>query len=121
MAVAVLEDQHRLGLRIVYSALRSAGFALQNYGCLQLAPLVAKVREDGIRILLVSTLVLPAALRVRDLVQDLRAQGSPPRVVVGGAPFRFSQDLWKRVGADACGVAATDAVPIVNRLMKEMR
>jgi len=121
MAVVVLEDQHRLGLRIVYSALRSAGFALQNYGCMQLGPLVARVREDGVRILLVSTLMLPAALRVRDLVQDLNDLNTSTWVVVGGAPFRFAPELWMRVGAGACGTSATDAVPIVNRLLREMK
>ena len=120
MAVVVLEDQHRLGLRIVYSALRSAGFALHNYGCMQLAPLVARVREDGILILLVSTLMLPAALRVADLVASLRELDPRPKVVVGGAPFRVSANLWEQVGADAQGKVATDAVPIVNRLMEEL-
>ena len=32
MAIAVLEDYHLLGLRVVYSALRASGYALQNYG-----------------------------------------------------------------------------------------
>ena len=120
MAVVVLEDQHKLGLRIVYSVLRSAGFALHNYGSMQLAPLVARVREDGVRILLVSTLMLPAALRIRELVARLGELDPVPRVVVGGAPFRFAPGLWERVGADAHGTVATDAVPIVNRLLEEM-
>lgn len=121
MAVAVLEDQHRLGLRIVYSVLRSAGFALHNYGCMPLDPLLERVREDGVRILLVSTLMLPAALRILDLVASLQTLDPPPKVVVGGAPFRFAPSLWERVGADAYGETATDAVAIVNRLVEGMK
>ena len=42
------------------------------------------------------------------------------KVVVGGAPFLFDDQLWQEVGADAMGKSAADAVAIVTRLMGEM-
>lgn len=119
LAIAVLEDYHLLGLRIVYSALRASGYSLANYGRCELHSLVERVRADGIRILLVSVLMLPAALRVKELVARLRAAGCDTLVVVGGAPFRFDAELWREVGADAVGFSGTDAVAIVRRLAAE--
>jgi methanogenic corrinoid protein MtbC1 len=121
MAIAVLEDYHMLGLRIVYSALRASGFALLNYGRCDLDTLVGRVQADRLAILLVSVLMLPSALRVKDLRARLSAVGCATRVVVGGAPFRFDAQLWREVGADAMGASGADAVAIVRRLAAEGR
>ncbi len=96
LIVPVLEDYHMLGMRIVYSALRASGFTLTNYGRVDMDQLVARVRSDGIRILLLSALMLPAALRVKVLRDRLQAEGCLPRIVVGGAPFRFDDALPPR-------------------------
>lgn len=117
MAIAVLEDYHMLGMRIVYSALRASGFTLQNYGRIEMDQLVARVKSDGIRILLLSALMLPAALRIKVLRERLLAEGCLPKLVVGGAPFRFDDALWREVGADACGRTASEAVQAVTHLI----
>jgi len=121
MAIAALEDYHLLGLRVVYSALRASGFALLNYGRTDLDALVARVKADQIRILLISALMLPSALRVKDLRTRLLAEGCSCRIVVGGAPFRFDDRLWQEVGADACGHTAAEAIATVTRLTEEAR
>ncbi len=121
MAIAALEDYHLLGLRVVYSALRASGFALLNYGRTDLDALVARVKADQIRILLISALMLPSALRVKDLRTRLLAEGCSCRIVVGGAPFRFDDRLWLEVGADACGHTAAEAIATVTRLTEEAR
>jgi methanogenic corrinoid protein MtbC1 len=36
--------------------------------------------------------------------------------VVGGAPFRFDEALWRKVGADAMGRNGTDALRILEAL-----
>ncbi len=114
IAVAVLEDSHLLGQRLVYSALRVAGYSVRKYGSLALEPLVKRVCEEGIGLLLVSVLMLPSALRVRALTDRLRRVSPNTRVVVGGAPFRFDLNLWREVGAHDCGQAASDAIRIVK-------
>ncbi len=116
LALAVLEDSHLLGMRVVLATLRLAGWPVLSLGRMELEPLVARVKRERISILLVSTLMLPAALQVRSLVDRLREEGLATRVVVGGAPFRFDTELWQEVGADACGSSASDAIGIVRRL-----
>lgn len=119
MAIATLEDYHLLGKRLVYSVLRSGGFALQDYGRVTVDEALARVTEDRIRLLLLSTLMLPSALRVRELVRRLKAADRDVKVVVGGAPFRFDDRLWREVEADGMGRSASEAVPLVETLLGE--
>lgn len=119
MAIAVLEDYHFLGLRLVYSSLRASGFALRNYGHCDLEELVKHVIDDGIRILLISTLMLPSALRVKELRRRLRELNHPVTLIVGGAPFRFDATLWQEVEADAMGANAAEAASLLTRLIEE--
>ncbi len=121
MAVATLEDSHLLGKRLLSSVLRSSGYHFHDYGQQNLENLVSKVQFDGIRILLVSTLMLSSALRVKELRRRLDKQGLQVKIVVGGAPFRFDQALWREVGADATSPTATGALAIVRRLADEVR
>lgn len=115
IAIAVLDDAHALGKRIVGSVLRAAGFGVHDYGASILAqPLADRAVDDSIDLLFVSTLMLRAALQVRPLVDHLQAKGFRGRVVVGGAPFRMDDRLWREVGADAWGRTASDAVAVAK-------
>jgi methanogenic corrinoid protein MtbC1 len=122
IAIAVLEDHHLLGKRLVTSVLRAAGWPVQDLGHGMTAEaLAARVAGDGVRLLLVSTLMLRAALQVGPLVRALRAAGAPVRVVVGGAPFRLEPGLWRELGADAMGANASEALGLVERWAAERR
>jgi methanogenic corrinoid protein MtbC1 len=116
MAIAALEDYHLLGKRIVYSVLRADGFNLADYGRVTVDEAVRRAGEDRIRILLVSALMLPSALHVRDLVLRLKAVCPDTKVVVGGAPFLFDPGLWQEVGAHAMGRSASEAAGIIERI-----
>jgi methanogenic corrinoid protein MtbC1 len=120
MAIAVLDDYHLLGKRLVYSVLRAGGFALHDYGRVTVDEAVRRSGEDGIRILLISTLMLPSALRVRDLVMRLKSPRRKIKVVVGGAPFLFDPQLWREVNADAMGRSASEAVEILETIAEAM-
>jgi methanogenic corrinoid protein MtbC1 len=120
MAIGVFEDFHLLGKRIVYSSLRASGFELADLGGgLSIDKLVEAVQRDNIKILLLSVLMLPSALHIKDLKQKLN--DSDVKIVVGGAPFRFDNQLWKEVGADACGDNVNDAVQIIHKMMEDMK
>jgi methanogenic corrinoid protein MtbC1 len=119
-AIVLLNDYHVLGKRIVYSVLRASGFELFDYGRMEAEEVVKQAIADRLRVLLVSVLMLPSALKVRDVCSGLKARGADIKVVVGGAPFLFDAELWREVGADAMGRSAGDAVTIVERLMGEM-
>lgn len=122
MAIAVLEDHHTLGKRIVISVLRAGGFELTDYGHgITVDQLVSQVNRDKIKILLISTLMLPAALRSREAIARIKREQPGTKVIVGGAPFNFDPALWKEVGADAVGYTASDTLALVQRLAGEVR
>jgi methanogenic corrinoid protein MtbC1 len=114
-AIVVLHDYHTLGKRIVLSVMRASGFDPLDYGHMDAAELVERVVADDVKILLVSVLMLPSALEVKAVRAGLDARGKRVRIAVGGAPFSFDRELWREVGADAMGLAAGDAVTIVER------
>ncbi len=118
LAIAVLEDFHFLGKNLVLSALRASGFDPLDFGHADVETLVKRVRDEGIEVLMISTLMLPSALRVKELRAQLAAAGLRVKLVVGGAPFRFDPLLWREVGADACGQNALEAIEIVRDLLK---
>jgi trimethylamine corrinoid protein len=120
LAIGVIADRHMLGKRIVASVLRAGGWTLRDYGHGSAESLAARARTDRLDILLVSALMLPSALEVKRLTKALSTSIPRVRVVVGGAPFLFDEQLWREVGADAFGRNAADALAIVRRLSAEV-
>ncbi len=117
MAIAVLEDFHALGKRIVYAHLRSCGYDIIDYGQgIDAKTLADWTIKDNIEILLISTLMLRSALKVEQVKQNLEAAGSNTKILVGGAPFLLDPELWQKVRADAMGRNAADAVAIISNL-----
>jgi len=117
MAITVLEDYHLLGKRIVYSILRTNGFKVKDFGQTEVDGLVHRVKDDKVRILLISTLMLPSALKVKEVRKKLVQLGLDTRIVVGGAPFRFDTGLWQDVEADAAAKTASESVGIINKII----
>ena len=115
VGIAVLCDYHMLGKRIVHSVLRASGYDIVDYGRMELGELVERAFNDRLDILLISVLMLPSALKVRELRAAFDARNMPIRIAVGGAPFLFDSQLWLEVGADAMGRTASDAVGIIER------
>ena len=117
MAVAVLEDHHTLGKRILLAVLRAGGYEVTDYGSgVTVDGLVESAIRDGIEILLISTLMLPAALRTKEAVARIKEAMPETRVIVGGAPFRFDPLLWREAGADAVGRSASDTLATVRAM-----
>lgn len=119
-AIVVLNDYHMLGKRIVYSVMRASGFELFNYGRMDVDELVERVIADQLRVLLISVLMMPSVLKIRDVRNALDARGIQLKILVGGAPFQFDPQLWREVGADAMGLSAADAVAVVQHWAGEM-
>ena len=115
MAICVLSDHHKLGKVIVYSLLRAGGFELADYGTMEVDGLVDRVKTDKIEILFISTLMLASALKVKKVTEKLLELNVT--VVVGGAPFRFDDRLWRDVGADAMCRTASEAVSVIHAAM----
>ena len=116
LGIATLGDYHLLGKRIVYSVLKASGFNLVDYGHgIDEKALVEKCLTEKIDILLISTLMYPSALRIKNLKEGLIRNNLDIKLLVGGAPFNFDDTLWSQVGADAMGRNPTDAIKILNK------
>jgi methanogenic corrinoid protein MtbC1 len=118
-AIAVFEDYHMLGKRIVGSVVRSSGFELLDFGRMDLEGLARRVADEKIEILLLSVLMLPSALRIADFRKRMDKDGVKLKLMVGGAPFRMDERLWREVGADATGANAAEAVELMRRFVGE--
>lgn len=113
IAICVLEDYHLLGKRIVHSMLQACGYRVRDYGRIGVDEVVERARSDEIQVLLISVLMLPSALHVKEVRERL---DPAIKIVVGGAPFRLDEQLWRQVGADAMGRDAAQAVEIVDKM-----
>jgi len=82
----VLRDSHLLGKRIVYSMLRSSGYGLLDYGRASVDELVERVLQDGVGILLISTLMYPSALEVKEVRAKLDRAGAAVKILSAGRP-----------------------------------
>ncbi len=120
LAIAVLLDHHGLGKKIVMSIIRAQGYEIMDFGHgLSVEELVELSLSHSIDVLLISTLMLPSALKVKEVKERLRKIGSSTHVVVGGAPFRLDPNLWLRVGTDADGGNATEIIETIQRLVMD--
>lgn len=118
MGIAVLEDYHLLGKRIIYSILRASGFELTDYKHISVIDLIKKIEEDELEVILISTLMLPSALKIKELKEKLVEKQIEVIVIVGGAPFRFDTNLWRDVGADYVATGAKDIIEIIEKIKK---
>lgn len=119
MAIALLNDYHALGKRIVYATLRAGGYVVQDYGQVEADELVERIMTDQLDLILISVLMLSSALEVKHVSRKLRERGSRVKIAVGGAPFRLDHDLWQMVEADAFGLTASDALVIARATSRE--
>lgn len=115
IGLAVLEDRHMLGKRMVAATLTAAGHTFFDYGSTNADTLVERAGADGVDLLLVSTLMLNSALSVRRVRDGLNRLGRPVKIVVGGAPFRLEPELWRETGADAMCRNASEVVSMIAR------
>jgi len=119
MALAVLEDYHMLGKRLVAFVLRANRLDFMDYGRVQTIDLVRQVERDRIEILLISTLMLPSALQIKEVARLLAERGLDVKIIAGGAPFRFDRALFREVGADAAAERASEVVAMIRQVSGE--
>ena len=120
-------DFHGLGKKIVIGCLKARMFAVTDLG-INVAPekFVEQALADDAEVIGISSMMVHTATgergpkRVRQL---LREQGLEQRlrVIVGGAPYRFHENLYREVGADAWADTAAEAPAVVARLVREVR
>ncbi len=114
MAIALLNDYHALGKRIVLAHLKASGYRVTDYGMVDTEELIERACKEQIELLFVSVLMLSSALRIKEVVQQIHQRCPGLKIAVGGAPFRLNNGLWQEVGADFVGFTAADALSIAN-------
>jgi methanogenic corrinoid protein MtbC1 len=115
--IVTFDDYHTLGKRIVYMHLKAQGFDILDFGMIfDESDLIKKVKENNIDVLFMSVLMLPPALRIKEIKPKLLEVNPNIKIVVGGAPFRFDRNLYKEIGADATGANAFDAIEYLRSL-----
>lgn len=119
IVLALLEDHHMLGKRLVQSALRLAGIPVLDWQRVTVGELVARAIQERPDLILISALMLRAALHVRDVQEGLNRAGLDIPIYVGGAPFRFDPLLWREVGASAMGANSTEAIRLVSDFLEK--
>lgn len=120
-------DLHSLGKRIVSGCLRALMVEVVDLGVnIPAERFVAEALARDAQVIAVSSMMVHTAtgpngsLEVRRL---LRSQGLEGRIrlVVGGAPFRFDEGLYRTVGADAWAVDGIAAGRVIVDLIREVR
>jgi len=120
-------DFHGLGKKIVAGCLKARMFAVTDLG-INVAPerFVDEAVASGAEIIGISSMMIHTATgergakRVRQLLKE-RGLEERIKILVGGAPFRFHDQLYLEVGADAWAETAAEAPAVVARLVGEVR
>jgi len=114
--IGVIEgDIHDIGKNIVRLMLDAAGFPVHDLGRdVAVARFVEKAAEVREGIVAASTLMSTTMWNMERLVKGLDAAGlrGSFRVLIGGGPV--SESFARRIGADACGANAMEAVRIAT-------
>ena len=117
IGIVTFDDYHTFGKKIVLLTLRSAGYAVHDLGMiLDEKQLFDEIQKSKIDVLLMSVLMLPPALRIKELKPKLLEVNPNIKLVVGGAPFRFDSKLAEQIGADATGGTPQEAIIIIREL-----
>ncbi|MEQ8154811.1 MAG: cobalamin-dependent protein [Clostridiaceae bacterium] len=121
IAMCCFEDYHLIGKQIVSSVIKANGYKINDYGCgVKIDMLIDNIVKDDIEVIIISTLMLSSALKIKELKKELDAISSNVKIIVGGAPFLFDSELWNRVGADAMSKNVTDIIIILNKLARRL-
>lgn len=120
MAILTLEDYHTLGKRIVTAVANASGYLLKDYETISdLEGLLNRIKQDQVKILIISVLMYPSALKVKKIRELIASEGSSTKILVGGAPFLMDPNLWREVGADGFGRSALDSIAIIEKWIQE--
>ncbi|MHA1364609.1 MAG: corrinoid protein, partial [Candidatus Freyarchaeota archaeon] len=115
----VFTDIHTIGKNIVKIMLQASGFEVIDIGeNIPPETFVEEVRKHGPDVVAMSGLISSARAEMENTIKALEREGLRDRVriIIGGAAT--SEEFAKRIGADAYGSDAQDAVQKVRGLLE---
>jgi methanogenic corrinoid protein MtbC1 len=115
VVTCVSGELHQLGARMLADFLEMAGWDTFFLGAdTPISGTLQQVAERAPHVLAISASMPFHVQAVADLIAATRAAVSPPRILVGGAPFNSLPGLWKDVGADGCARDAAEVIAVVG-------
>lgn len=120
-------DFHGLGKRIVAGCLRARMYEVVDLGLnVPATVFVDAAVSHGCEVIAISSMMVHTAsgqMGCRRVRQILRERGLEKeiKVMVGGAPFRYDDGLYREVGADAWAESGPAAGPAIASLVAEVR
>jgi trimethylamine corrinoid protein len=120
-------DFHGLGKRIVVGCLKARMFDVIDLGLnVPAARFVDEAVARGCEVIAISSMMVHTAsgpqgcLRVREILAERRLEDRI-KIIVGGAPFRHDEGLYRKVGADAWAESGPSAGLVISGLIQEAR
>lgn len=110
-------DLHDIGKNIVATMLKGAGYNVKDIGInITADKIVQAVKDENARYLGLSALLTTTMVKMEEVVELLKSEGirDQVKVLIGGAPT--SPEFAKKIGADAHGRDAFDAIEKLKQL-----
>jgi 5-methyltetrahydrofolate--homocysteine methyltransferase len=109
-------DLHDIGKNLVAMMLTGAGFRVIDLGVnVPADKFVAAVTENGANILAMSALLTTTVVNMKEVIDLLKANGIPAKVLIGGAPV--TENFARQIGADGYSRNASVAVDTAKKLV----
>ena len=121
VAACVQGELHEIGMRIVADCLEMEGWDTFYLGAnTPTAGIVETVVQRRAAVLGLSATMTFHVDAVAHVIEAIRSNDAcrAVKILVGGYPFRVAGNLWQTVGADGCGLTATEAVGVANRMVR---
>lgn len=120
-------DMHSLGKRIVMGCLKARMIEVSDLG-VNVAPeqFVDEAVARNAEVIGISAMMVHTArgengcLAVRRILKERGLEGRI-KIIVGGAPYRFDEELYKTVQADGWAIDGVSAGKVIADLIREVR
>lgn len=114
-------ELHELGARMVTDFFEMEGWDTFYLGAnMPVDGLIRYIREVRPQLLAISATMTYHVSQVEEMIRKVRSVPEVPpqmKILVGGYPFRISDNLWQTVGANACAGSAQEAVQIAEKIL----
>ena len=115
-------DIHDIGKNIVKAMLTAAGYEVIDLGVdVPASEFVKKASEEEVGVIAMSTMMTPTLMSIKDVEEQLAKKGlkSKVKTVIGGGTVT---EQWRsKIGSDAYGKDAVEAVNKVKMLVEEIK
>jgi corrinoid protein of di/trimethylamine methyltransferase len=115
-------DIHDIGKNIVKIMLTASGYEVVDLGRdVPTADFVEKAKSEGAQVIAMSTLLTPTLMSMKTVEDKLKEEGMKDKVrtVIGGGAT--SEDWKSKIGSDAYGKDASEAVDKVKVLIESIK